>query len=172
MSKTAYIYKHKTKYSFVGDCPVQTPMAPSGPPKWMCQNCSRDNHGASLSLARLSCPPRNAIDCHPRFYYITLHFFLACNKLRSMDIILAAFFIASDRSRPVQPVLYHSFICLSVLFLIFNDGLKSSERLDFCWSLQLDSVRVAMLVYLNFWLQNNRCIILVKSMIFSIFFSG
>ena len=40
-----------------------------------------------------------------------------------------------------------SFIRPSVSFLVFNDGLKSSERSDFRQSFQLDSVRVAMLVY-------------------------
>jgi len=57
-----------------------------------------------------------------------------------------------------------SFIRPSVSFVVFfNDGLKSSERSDFRRSFQLDSVRVAMLVYLNFWRQNDKCIILMKS---------
>jgi len=51
----------------------------------------------------------------------------------------------------------------------FNIRRDRSDCSDFRRRFQLDSVRVALLVYLNFWRQNDRWIILMKSYVFAVY---
>jgi len=82
----------------------------------------------------------------------------------SFPIHWLRFFIRSDRSRAICPctVLFFYYV-RAIHSAFFHTGRDSSECSDFRRKLQMDCMRVTMLMYLNFWHQNNGCIILMKS---------